>query len=126
LSIKLILIVATGSGIGGVLRYGLQSLVSRLYPSPFPLGTFSVNLIGCFFIGIFVGLAEKGNLLNPETRLFLITGICGGFTTFSTFSYDNLALLRSGEWFFLLLYILGSVLLGLLATFVGLLLVKSL
>jgi fluoride exporter len=123
---KLILIVATGSGIGGVLRYGMQLLVSRLYPFQFPLGTFSVNLIGCFLIGAFVGLAEKGNILSPETRLFLITGICGGFTTFSTFSYDNIALLKSGEWFFFLLYIFGSVILGLLATYLGLLLIKFL
>lgn len=123
---KLILIVATGSGIGGVLRYGMQLLVSRLYPFQFPLGTFSVNLIGCFLIGAFVGLAEKGNILSPETRLFLITGICGGFTTFSTFSYDNIALLKSGEWFFFILYIFGSVILGLLATYLGLLLIKFL
>jgi fluoride exporter len=123
---KFILIVATGSGIGGVLRYGMQSLVSKLYPLNFPLGTFSVNLIGCFFIGAFVGLAEKGNILSPETRLFLITGICGGFTTFSTFSYDNLALLKSGEWVFFLLYLFGSVVLGLLATYLGLLLIKTL
>jgi CrcB protein len=104
----------------------MQLLVSRLYPFQFPLGTFSVNLIGCFLIGAFVGLAEKGNILSPETRLFLITGICGGFTTFSTFSYDNIALLKSGEWFFFLLYIFGSVILGLLATYLGLLLIKFL
>ena len=122
---KLILIVATGSGIGGVMRYGMQSLASRLFPFPFPLGTFSVNLIGCFFIGVFVGLAEKGNILTPETRLFLITGICGGFTTFSSFSYDNIALLKSGEWLFFLLYLFGSVVLGILATYLGILLIKT-
>ena len=122
---KLILIVATGSGIGGALRYGMQTLAARLYPIHFPVGTFSVNLIGCFLIGIFVGLVERGNILTEETRLFLITGICGGFTTFSSFSFDNIALLRTGEWFSFLLYLIGSVALGILATWLGILLIRS-
>jgi fluoride exporter len=122
---KIIFIIAAGSGIGGVLRYGMQSLVYKFYPFSFPLGTFSVNLIGCFLIGVFVGLAEKGNILSPETRLFLITGICGGFTTFSTFSYDNIALIKSGEWLYFILYLTGSVVLGILATYLGIMLIKT-
>ena len=121
---NLILIVAAGSGLGGVLRYAMQSFVYRLYPSVFPLGTFLVNIIGCFLIGVFFALAQKGNILSPEVRLFLVTGICGGFTTFSTFSMDNIALIRSGELFYFFLYATGSVIIGLLATYLGLALIK--
>ncbi|HLK28829.1 MAG TPA: fluoride efflux transporter CrcB [Puia sp.] len=122
---KLILIIAAGSGIGGVMRYGMQSFIYKLYPFSFPLGTFLVNIIGCFLIGIFFALAEK-NILTSETRLFLITGICGGFTTFSTFSYDNIALLKQGNFLYFFLYAIGSVVLGILATYLGILLIKIL
>ncbi|MBS1916976.1 MAG: fluoride efflux transporter CrcB [Bacteroidetes bacterium] len=122
---KLFLIIATGSGIGGVLRYAMQSYVYKLYPFSFPLGTFLVNITGCFLIGVFFALTEK-NLLSSEIKLFLITGICGGFTTFSSFSYDNIILLRAGNYFYFFLYTFGSVLLGLLATYLGILLIKIL
>jgi fluoride exporter len=122
---KLFLIVAAGSGIGGIMRYGMQVFFYKTYPSVFPLGTFSVNLIGCFLIGVFVALAEKGNILSPETKLFLVTGICGGFTTFSSFSNENITLIKSGEWLYFFLYMAGSVVLGLLATYLGMLLVKA-
>lgn len=121
---KLALIIAVGSGIGGVLRYAMQNFMFRLYPFSFPLGTFSVNILGCFLIGILFALSERGTLLNQDTKIFLITGICGGFTTFSTFSYDNYSLLRSGEFVHFLLYTLGSVLFGLLATYLGVILIK--
>ncbi len=121
---KAIIIVATGSGLGGILRYGIQLMVQRLHSSPFPFGTFSVNIIGCLLIGIFFGLAEKENLLNAEIRLFLITGFCGGFTTFSSFSIENIALLRSGEPAYFFLYTIGSVALGLLTTFFGIYLIR--
>jgi fluoride exporter len=121
---KLLFIIAAGSGIGGVLRYGMQTYIYRIYPSAFPLGTFLVNIIGCFLIGVFIGVAEKGNLLSVETRLFLVTGLCGGFTTFSSFSYENISLIKSGEWFYFFLYMIGSIVLGILATYLGLLLIK--
>ena len=121
---KAILIIATGSGLGGILRYGGQLMAQRLYPSGFPFGTFSVNIIGCLLIGIFFGMAQKGNILSADVRLFLITGFCGGFTTFSTFSIDNMNLLRSGDLLYFSLYAAGSVILGLLATYLGIFLVK--
>ena len=122
---KLFFLVALGSGIGGIMRYAMQLFFYKTYPSVFPLGTFSVNVIGCFLIGIFVGLAEKDNMLSPETKIFLVTGICGGFTTFSSFSNENITLIKSGEWFYFFLYMAGSVVLGLLATYLGMLLIKT-
>lgn len=120
-----ILVVAAGSGLGGAMRYLLQLLVYKLYPSLFPAGTFFINVIGCFLIGIFFALAEKQQVLSADTRLFLITGICGGFTTFSTFSLDNLLLLKSGNFFHFFLYAVGSLVLGLVATYVGITLFKT-
>src|SRR3954466_13288434 len=90
----------------------------------FPLGTFVVNTIGCLLIGIFYALIEKGNLLTPEWRLALTTGFCGGFTTFSTFAYENMNLLRTGDYLYFVLYAAGSVILGLAAVYVGIFALK--
>ena len=83
--LRLILIVGTGSFIGGAARFLASRFFQNLTISSFPLGTFLVNIIGCFLIGVFYGLTERGNLLNDELRIFLTVGLCGGFTTFSTF-----------------------------------------
>ena len=114
-----LLFVGIGGGIGSILRYLLQVFAGRHIPIVFPMGTFLVNFSGCFLIGIFYSLASRYTGFNPEWRLFLITGICGGFTTFSTFSYDGLMLLKQGSYLYFLLYIIGSVVLGLLATLAG-------
>jgi fluoride exporter len=114
-----LLYVGIGGGLGSILRYVVQVFVGRHVPLIFPLGTFLVNCSGCFLIGIFYSLASKYTTITPEWRLFLITGICGGFTTFSTYSYDGLMLLKQGSNFAFLFYVLGSVVLGLLATFAG-------
>lgn len=116
---KAFLIVAIGSGVGGALRYGMQLLLQRFYPSVFPLATLSVNVIGCFLIGVFFSLAEKNTLVSPEIKLLLITGFCGGFTTFSAFSIDNISLLNSGHHLYFYLYMAGSVLMGIAATLLG-------
>jgi fluoride exporter len=125
-SLKIILIVFTGSGIGGVARYGMQTWIFRLYPFTFPLGTFIVNIIGCLLIGLFYALSEKGNLLSPEGRLALTTGFCGGFTTFSTFAYENMNLLRTGDYIYFGLYTLGSIIAGIVAVYLGIFFIKSL
>ena len=124
--LKTVLIVFSGSGIGGVARYGIQTWVFRIYPFTFPLGTFIVNTIGCFLIGLFYALGEKGDLLSPEWRLALTTGLCGGFTTFSTFAYENMNLLRTGDYLYFSLYTAGSVVLGIAAVYAGILTIKYL
>jgi CrcB protein len=116
---KSLLYIGIGGGLGSMLRYMVQVFIGRHVPLVFPLGTFLVNCSGCFLIGIFYSLSAKYTSIGPEWRLFLITGICGGFTTFSTYSYDGLMLLRQGSNFAFMIYILGSVVLGLLATFAG-------
>ena len=121
---KLILAIGAGSFVGGVFRYLLSIFIQAKTTANFPLGTLTVNIIGCFFIGIVFGIFDKGQLSN-EWRLFLATGVLGGFTTFSAFSYETFALLRGGNTGYALLYIFASVLLGLLATYFAYSLVKQ-
>jgi CrcB protein len=121
---KTVLIIALGGALGSVARYGAQMYVLRTYPTLFPLGTFLVNISGCLLIGIFFALAERNNILTPDWRFFLITGLCGGYTTFSTFALENLHLMKGGDLLYAGLYTVGSVVLGVLAVFGGTLLVR--
>lgn len=123
---KTITYVAVGSVIGGVGRFLLQQFVQRRIESTFPYGTLVVNLLGCFVIGVVVGLADKGNLMSPQTRIFWATGICGGFTTFSSFINENHSMLLDGELLNTFAYITISIVAGLTATALGLSLIKSL
>ena len=120
---KLILLVGAGSFIGGVSRYLLSLLIQAKTTSLFPFHTLIINIVGCFFIGIVFGFFDKGHI-STEWKLFFATGILGGFTTFSAFSNETLILFRDGNYGYALLYILASVLLGLLATWTAYLLVK--
>lgn len=121
-----ILIVGLGGGAGSILRYLCQKWINESYQHNFPLATFLVNVFGCLLIGIFYALGEKGNILSPQTRLLLITGLCGGFTTFSTFAFENMNLLRTGDNFYFFLYAIGSVVLGIAAVYVGSFIIKLL
>ncbi|HZX58231.1 MAG TPA: fluoride efflux transporter CrcB [Mucilaginibacter sp.] len=123
---KTIVYVAIGSAFGGVARYLMQQYIQKRVESTFPYGTLGVNLLGCFVIGIVVGLADKGNVLSPQGRIFLAVGICGGFTTFSSFVNENYSMLRGGELLNTFVYIAVSVIVGLVATALGILLIKNL
>ena len=116
---KTVLIIGLGGGIGSICRYLMQVLITRHFASTFPAGTLLVNITGCFIIGLLFGLVNRHAWLTLEWRLFLITGICGGYTTFSSFSYESISLIREGNYLYFLSYVLLSVALGLLATFGG-------
>jgi len=122
-SMKLVFVIGIGSFLGGVFRYLLSMLITSKTTTHFPLGTLIVNIIGCFFIGIVFGLFDKGQMSN-EWKLFLATGVIGGFTTFSAFSNETLVLFREGYVGYAFLYVFASVLIGLFATYVAYLLVK--
>ena len=122
---KILLAIGSGSFIGGVSRYLLSQFVQGKANTAFPFGTLIVNIIGCFLIGIVFAISNRGNL-TPEWRLFLATGLLGGFTTFSAFSNEALAMLRDGQLAHSFLYIGGSIILGLSATFIGIMLIKFL
>ena len=124
--IKYILLVGLGGGIGSITRYLCQKWFAANYPHPFPWGTFVVNLIGCFLIGVIYAASEKSAVLSPQTRLFLATGFCGGFTTFSTFAFENMNLLRSGDTSYFFLYTIGSVVLGITGVLGGVAIMKLL
>ena len=108
--------IGVGGFIGSILRYLLAQFVQGRFLSAFPFGTLVVNIIGCFVIGLIYGASEKG-ALSAEWRLFLATGICGGFTTFSAFSNETVALLRGGQALYAAAYVTASILIGLAATF---------
>jgi CrcB protein len=94
------------------------------FPSTFPFGTFIVNITGCLLIGLIYGISERSSLITPEWKMFLAVGFCGGFTTFSAFANENLALLRDGDFFHFMIYTGLSIFLGLTATFIGVLVTK--
>lgn len=105
------------------MRY-LISVFMKQGENGFPWGTFTVNVLGCFAIGILGGLINRNPNISTELGLFLTVGVCGGFTTFSTFSKESLFLLQSGNYLGLSCYILGSVLIGLFAVWIGFSLMK--
>lgn len=114
------LIVGLGGFVGSIARYLLGlAIQGRTSAWQFPLHTFLINVIGCLLIGIFAGLAERRDFITTELRLLLFTGLCGGFTTFSAFALENLTLLRRGEPIIALSYIVLSVLLCIIATWIG-------
>jgi CrcB protein len=108
-----------GGGAGSIARYLCQRWFAVNYPHHFPWGTFAVNITGCLLIGIFWGLTFKSFTGNESWKLFLMTGICGGFTTFSAFTLEGIGLLKEQRPGLFFLYATGSVVLGLAATYAG-------
>ena len=122
--LRTIFIVGAGGFIGSVMRYLVQVFVEKGLMSTFPWGTFVANIAGSFIIGIVYALAEKGNLLSAEWRMFLAVGICGGFTTFSSFAYNNLTMLKEGVYGQFLFNVGGSLFFGLLAVYLGMTVIR--
>ncbi|PVY41821.1 fluoride efflux transporter CrcB [Pontibacter virosus] len=120
---KILLVIGLGSFIGGIARYLLTLFIQTRAIVVFPFGTLAVNVIGCFLMGLVFALIAKHDMA-ASWRPFLATGILGGFTTFSAFSLESVYMLQTEQYGQAVLYILASVLLGLLATFAGMWLVK--
>ncbi len=119
-----VILIGTGGFFGSVLRYGTNELVIKYLETNKPVGTFAVNIIGSFLIGVILGLFENGTLISHNWKLFLAVGFCGGFTTFSSFAVENLSMMQAEQFFTSILYISISILLGLSAVYLGFWIVK--
>ena len=115
---KSFLLVFLGGGLVSALRYLVASAMNQ-YSKVLPFGTFTVNILGCLLIGLILGYAQRENTLTSNQTLLLATGFCGGFTTFSAFANENLELIKNGEIFNFSVYTIGSILVGVLAVFIG-------
>lgn len=113
------LLVGSGGAVGSMARYALSVGVQRTWPMAFPLGTLAVNVSGCLAIGVLAGLFDARELLTPNLRLFLMLGVLGGYTTFSTFGYETHALIRNGDHLRAGLNAVGSLVLCLVAVWLG-------
>jgi len=123
--LKNLVIVAIGGGVGSALRYLLQETLHRQIDNFEPYGTFVVNIIGCLLLGLLAGYAEQERLISTSVNLLLISGFCGGFTTFSTFAHQGHTLFISNKPIQAILYIGLSVIIGLLAAYFGYRLTKA-
>ncbi len=120
------MVVGAGGFLGSAARYLVQGLVYRFLPADFPYATFFINVSGCFAIGFLGVVAQERFLIGPGGRLFLMVGILGGYTTFSTFGYETLELLRGGSAILAALNAVGQVVVGLLAVWAGVVTARAL
>jgi CrcB protein len=111
--------IALGSALGGVLRYFLGGLIQRATPGTFPIGTLVINITGSFLLGLLYRYSADSAAITPEVRAMLTIGLCGGYTTFSTFSYETVRLLEDGEIGRAMAYIGLSVIISVAATMLG-------
>jgi len=114
--IKNLLLVAAGGGIGAALRYCIYYFIRN---QSFPFATLMINVTGSFFLGLIMAYSFKNGDFSEGAKLFIATGICGGFTTFSTFSFENLELLQQGKFNLAFIYIISSVLAAIIAAWLG-------
>jgi CrcB protein len=114
-----LLLIAIGGALGSVARYLLSTFVLRATGTLFPLGTFVVNVVGCLVFGAIAGAASQRVQIAPPLRLFLLTGILGGFTTFSTYAFESFTLVRDGQFLWASINIAGQVVAGLAGLWVG-------
>lgn len=120
---KQLILVFLGGGLGSVLRFIVGKWLNNS-ENGIPYGTFAANIIGSLLIGVILGLAAKNESLTQSQTLLLATGFCGGFTTFSTFAYENHLFLKSGDFMSFAIYTIASFVVGFLAVFLGIFLVK--
>lgn len=120
---KQLLLVFIGGGAGSVLRYFIGKALNSSQTG-IPYGTFAANILGSLLIGIILGLAAKNETITQNHTLLLATGFCGGFTTFSTFAYENHVFLKSGDFTSFALYTIASFIIGFLAVFAGIYIVN--
>ncbi|HSL90230.1 MAG TPA: fluoride efflux transporter CrcB [Ignavibacteriaceae bacterium] len=118
-------VISVGAAIGGMLRYGLASFIQKKVESFFPYGTLVVNILGSFALGFIMYYLDEKDFLSPQVRLFLTVGLCGGFTTFSTFSYETLNLIRNSQFLLATTNVLGSVFLCLIAIYLAYIVSKA-
>lgn len=114
-----LLLIAVGGALGSVARYLFSSFVLRATTSLFPVGTFAVNVVGCAVFGVIVGAAQQRFVLSPEARAFLLIGVLGGFTTFSSYAYESFALARDGQFVAAGLNVVGQVAAGFVGLWAG-------
>lgn len=122
--LKTILYIAIGGAFGSVLRYLTSIIINKYWVNHFPMATFITNVIGCFLIGLIIGILEKNNLATSNLKWFLVTGFCGGYTTFSAFGMENVTLFQNNNTFLAFSYIGFSIIIGLFAVWLGLFVTK--
>ena len=123
--LKTIFIAGLGGFFGSISRYLTGIAVEHFWHSTFPWGTFSANILGSFIIGLVYAFSDRGGALSPEWRIFLAVGFCGGFTTFSSFAYNNLTMLQSSNYFHFFGNIFLNLFFGILAVFLGIIVIRA-